>query len=198
MRHRILAAACSLAAIAATAAEPSPLIDGAREARYAPACASEVPLEHHQTFPMPVRAGKGLRYRVLFYPSWSPDGETARDRLVMTPSNLAEFDPDGSRVACGLRAPLPPDDGAKPLGPIRSKKASRLPASDWLREQAALYAALQETAEAFAAGRLDAAAKDSAKRFLSAFALLSEPALARHYRAISPEFWAWVEAAAKP
>ncbi len=65
-------------------------------------------------------------------------------------------------------------------------------------EEARLYAALESAADAFLAGRDDPPARAAARAFLARFSDLSEPGLGSHYRALSPEFWAWAEAAARP
>lgn len=183
-----------LAAPAGAQQTRSALSVAAQYARYAGDCARTVALEHSQSFPVPVKTDKGLRYLVMFYPASSPDGPAALEKDVYPPSAVARFDGDGGDVTCRAAGRLPKSDFLKPLGPQLSPKAARMTYEEYTARSERLFAALERSAKAFDAGKRDAPALEAAAEFRTLFAALAEPGLKAHYRALSPDFWAWVEA----
>jgi hypothetical protein len=161
----------------------------AHYARYAADCADTVAVEQAQSFPIPVKTAKGLRYRLMYYPAVS--------RQVYAPSAMAQFDGDGSNVTCRVRVALPEVKYDAPLGPELSTRAAGMTYDAYAAQSAKLYAALERAAGAFAAGHRDAAARSDAADFHALFDELSEPALKTHYRALDPDFWAWLDSLLK-
>ncbi|MBI4345795.1 MAG: hypothetical protein HY553_03000 [Elusimicrobia bacterium] len=177
-------------------ARPS-LAELARAVRFTKACAL-VPAAHGESLPLPVRIDGELRYRLFFFPSGSDEGPAGRRPRVWAPSDLAEFAADGSSFRCGVEAALPKAGPDAPLGPMLSARAAKMTGDAYAAARERLLASLETAAAAFArAAPPDAAARAAAREFLDAFAILSEPGLRKHYRALSPEFWTWVEGAAK-
>jgi len=165
--------------------------------RYAGDCAKTVAIEHSQSFPVPVKTDKGLRYLVMFYPAWSSDGAAALNKDAYPPSAVARFDGDGGEVTCRAPVSLPKASFLKPLGPQLSPEAAKMTYDEYSERSERLFAALERAAGAFVAGKRDAPAREAAAEFQALFAALAEPGLKAHYRALSPDFWAWLEAPEK-
>lgn len=170
-----------LALLAPPAAAESPLSIAAHYTRYAGDCAQIVKLEHAQSFPIPVKTPEGLRYRVLYYPEV--------DDQAYAPAAVAQFDLKGE-ATCRVRVALPAADLQAPLGPELTAKAAAMSRDKYEAKTAKLYAALERVSAAYDSGKAD---KSAAADFQDLFATLSEPALKPYYRALSPEFWAWLE-----
>lgn len=167
-------------ALPAAAAE-GPLELTARYTRYAGDCAKRVVLEHAQSFPIPVKTAQGLRYRLMYYP--------VEQQQVYAPATVAQFDPEGD-ATCRVSVAMPTADTSAPLGPFLSPKAAKMSRDKYESEVGKLYSALERCAAAFNAGKAD---KSSAAAFQKHFAAVSEPPLLPFYRALSPDFWAWLE-----
>lgn len=181
----------------AVLASPAPLkaqSAAAAAARRAPECASRVPLEFSQSIALPVRAGKGLRYRIMFYRA-AGNGPMDPNPQVGNYIIAAEFDVNGADVSCDVAVDFPkPKRRTAPLGDQMSAATRKLSYQAYQQREGKLYAAIQEAAEAFAAGRKDAKAAAAFRRLFEEHA---EPALKEHYRAMAPEFLAWADAPGK-
>ncbi|MBI3300336.1 MAG: hypothetical protein HYZ75_19390 [Elusimicrobia bacterium] len=195
---RIQIALCLLASsVAASGAERpalSILADSARRS-----CSSNIPLEMYQSIPLPVKTEKGLRYRLMFYPAGADDPR-AQQREVNEPTRTAEFADKGGDVACDVRPDYPRRKFKKgvprfaPIGLLMSEPALKLSFEEYSALEREVYIAVEAAADSFTAGKADAAA---AQRFSKGFAVLSEPALQGHYRAMAPDFFAWVDKSLK-
>ena len=190
----ILRLLLALPALAARA-EP-PLAAAVRQVRYTSECRELVRTQDNVSYPVPARTERGPRWRLLFYPAM-PGGRPG-DLAAHGPSLAAEFGTDGRDLRCGALFALPPGDRAQALGPVRSPEGRRLGDAAFLAREAELYDALAAAAEAFFSGKTGPAARRTAADVLRLFTLVSEPGLKAHYRAMSPEFWAWAQEAAKP
>lgn len=162
-------------------------------ARYAEPCAERLPLEHAQSFPVPVRTKGGSRYRVFFYPAVSDEGPAGPDPKAYPPSAILEFDGRGGGVSCDVAVAFPAAEYGKALGPQRSKAARALSAEDRDSKESRLLALTEKAGETFNADKKDAPARETIRAWLTLFELLSEPGMKAYYRALSPEFWGWAD-----
>ena len=189
MRLPALAAAALLAA-AAACSRPAPAprktaLQGIVEGIAAePPCDRQIPLEWSSSWPVPSLQDGRLVYRVFFF---GRDGRPPRF-VFHDAEGDAAFTPDGRVLSCARRAkpgaPLPYD------GRFAGESLDEIDA-----RAARLYAAVEDAAALYAAGRpLDAAQKARVAAFSRDFAGLADPAQAASYRALSPGFWSWVEA----
>lgn len=188
MKH-MTAALLSLA-VSAHAAPLTPLSAATDAARRSAACASRVPMEYAQSAPVPVRREGGVRYRVMFYRAV---GEGPADDNLQVQSHIivAEFDANGAGVDCRVSVAFPKRKNRfGPLGDMMSAATLKMSGDAYQEREAKLYTAIERAAAPFAAGRKDAKA---AAAFRALFSDHAEPALKEHYRALSPEFFAWAE-----
>lgn len=168
----------------------------AHYARYGGDCAETVVIEHAQSLPLPVKTAQGLRYRQMYYPA-IPEAGTPLNNAVYAPSSVVQFDESGAEVTCKVDVGFPKAGFMEALGLQLSSEASKMKRADYEAGGAKYYAALKAVAAAFDAGERDAAAHAAAAEFEARFKTLSEPGLQRHYRALSPGFWEWLEALKK-
>ncbi|MDE2143492.1 MAG: hypothetical protein KGJ84_13885 [Elusimicrobia bacterium] len=174
-----LLAACKGASYWSDQVQADPLYQRSGKVRTGAACGKLVPMEFGQTVPIPVRDG----FKVLFYPTNTSPGRSE----VQEPMFEGFFARDGAA----------PDRCAKVAG---AGSASRGPAvrpgvsqSEYYREEAQLYAALDKTAEMYVKGDpLSPESKKSLTDFLDAFAVIGEPGLTAEYYRASPDFWEWL------
>lgn len=186
MRH--LTAALLLSAVSAHAAPLTPLSAASDAARRSAACAPRVPMEYSQSAPVPVLREGGLRYRVMFYRAVG-DGPSDENLQVRSHLIVAEFDANGADVDCRVAVAFPRRKNRfAPLGDMMSAATLKMSGDAYQEREARLFAAIERAAAAFAAGRKDAKA---AAAFRALFDEHAEPALKEHYRALSPEFFAW-------
>lgn len=177
------AAACGRKAPAPPAA-PSALEEASRMASAQGACASLIPQEWSTSLPVPSMRGGALRYRVFFF---GRSGGPEKGFAFHGPEGEASFTADGRVLECrrlpGQPARLPNDPRFDDMT-IEQVDAlsSRLHADT--EAVASLYAAGRDIGET---GRARVAA------FARDFAALADPGHAAAYRALDPDFWAWVE-----
>lgn len=182
-------------AISAYAAPLTPLSAASDAARRSAACAPRVPMEYSQSAPVPVRSDGGVRYRIMFYRAVG-EGPADDDLQVQDHIIVAEFDLNGSAVDCKVPAAFPKRKNRfAPLGPMMSAATLKMTGEAYQEREAKLYTAIERAAGAFAAGKKDAKA---AAAFRALFEAHAEPALKEHYRALSPEFFAWAGMMDKP
>lgn len=174
----------ALAALAALTVrgEASQLSAASRRARYKGDCPKDVSPQNSESFPIPVKTGKGLRYRQIYYP--------VIEGLIYSPSSLAEFDPEGREGTCTVPIRVPDTVFGSPLGKNLSRKAKALSYEQYQAKSSKLYEATELVAKAYMSGIPD---PQAAKEFKELFAVMAEPGLKEFYRALSPEFWAWLE-----
>lgn len=179
----------------------SPLVSAGDYARYTEDCAGRIGLEASQSLALPVKTAAGLRYRQMYYRTLAKGREDDLDAQALAPSAVVQFDLAGRDVDCRVRVALPKTEPGKPLGYAVSRVVRKRPFQTNEARRELLYAATIRAGEAFTAGRGDEEARRAAAEFTALFAELSEPGLQKHYRALSPEFWAWttrLEKAAPP
>lgn len=151
---------------------------------FQPPCSRIIPMEWSPEYPVPVLVNGKLHYRV-FFRGWEgrPDtGLKTRDA-----EGDALFSPDGKVLECsqrGKRGDFIPDETKLPT-------ATR---EEFDARQRALYDSIEEMGRLYAKGMpvIDAD-RTRVRKFASEFRLLSRPGHAASYRALSPEFWAWVD-----
>jgi len=148
------------------------------------ACSTLIPQEWSTSRPVPSKRGGTLHYRMFFF---GRKGSPAKGFTFHAPQGEAAFTPDGRVLECrrfpGEAVAVARDDrfAAMTLDQIDALSA-RLHADT--EAVAALYASGRDIGET---GRARVAA------FSRDFAALANPAHAAGYRALDPEFWAWVE-----
>lgn len=146
-------------------------------------CSRIIPAEWGPSMPVPaVRDGK-LTYRVFFY-GWS--GSPSAGIRINDAQGDAEFSPEGKVLSCtrrtGPKRDFPDDAAPATEGKARPHRVSEL------------YPSIEEMGRLFARG---APVLDQNRARLAAFstefAELAFPGHAAAYRALSPDFWTWVE-----
>lgn len=188
MRRAALAAVLLVAACARR--EPAPasvsrLEEAVRRLQALPPCDKNIPQEWSPSWPVPVKDQGRLRYRVFFF---GREGDPGKGFVFHEPEGQALFTPSGEVRECRRAGGAPralPKDGWQPSGTLTEiMERSRL-----------LYAAAEQAARLFDSGKpLSAEDKKTVADFSAAFKSLSRPGHSAAYRALSPEFWAWVEA----
>lgn len=184
----LLAAAAAVAACGRTEPPPEPapsaLEKATRVLSARGACATLIPQEWSPSRPVPSMQGGALHYRAFFY---GREGDPAKGFTFHAPQGEAAFTTDGRVLECrrlpGEPLAVPPNarlDGMK-LDEIEAR-STRLHAET--EDVAALYASGRDIGET---GRAKVAG------FARDFAVQANPAHAAAYRALSPDFWAWVE-----
>lgn len=189
-----LAAAAVLLLAACSRQEPKPAPEASPFQRfvegigYSPACASVIPMEWSPSFPVPVLADRRLHYRV-FFRGW--EGNPTKGIKIRDAEGDALFGADGKVLECSQRAKrgsfipdakLPTEDREAFDGRIR-----------------ALYASIEEMGRLYARGvPVEGVDRARLKAFAAEFAALTPPGHAAAYRALSPDFWAWLDKNAAP
>lgn len=195
MRHSIIAASLLLILAPRVNAETE-LEEAARDTRLAPGCDRMAKSEFGQSFTLPVKTPQGLRYRLFYYPGYTEKGAKEDDWVALPAQVIAEFDLKSGEVTCRRPRELPGE--GKPLGPGVPPASKSISFDAYEAEIDKLYTALERAAAGFAAGSSDAETRKAAREFRKLFNLYSEPGLASSYRALSPEFWKWLEGLEKP
>lgn len=180
-----------LLACGVQASAESQLRDISEGARYASGCDMMVTMNLSPSFPVPVRTQNGLRYRLVFYPTHPSNPGSDDEILAVGPTVVAEFDMSG-KVDCTRPKGLPGGSG-KPLGPANSAAAKGMTLDEYEGHEKRLYSNLEITGTAFQSRKVSPASRQAAQEYLALFRRFSEPGLQVVYRALSPEFWAWIE-----
>lgn len=143
-----------------------------------PPCSSVIPGEWSASLPVPSLKDGRLAYRAFFY-GWS--GRPDTKIVYYDAQGDALFTPEGKVLECAQRP------GEKK--PLAEEPAPR----DRDARTAALYGAIEEMGRLYARGMpvLEAERRRVAE-FSREFAQLAGPGHAASYRALSPDFWAWV------
>lgn len=156
--------------------------------------AAVVPVETHQSYPVPVARDGKPRLRFLLSPSIVKPGAGL---LLQPPSHLVEIDGDSGKLL-ELRAITPGefaqrDDPAKVIGRYDMLPDGRTP-EQFLDMQARLYTLYDALVPAFALGRKpgDERLAKQAREFLVLFPKVTEQPLQPYYAAAAPEFFTWL------
>lgn len=131
---------------------------------------------------------------------WYPAGGAVDERLVYPPYFGATIPTDGSRAptfavldptSLGIRQP-----SSQPLGPVSIGDVASM--EEYEQEEAQLYGSLDQLAPHYlrSPATLSGAERAAARAYLTAFNKLAHTVLHDTYRARSPDFFAWVDAAA--
>lgn len=188
MRRAVLLLAAAAAACGRreppAAPAPSALQEAARAAGSQGACATLIPLEWAPSWPVPSKQGGAFHYRVFFF---GREGSPEKGFVFHTPEGEASFTTDGRVLECrrlsGKASAIPPDTrfDTATLDEIDVRSAR-------------LYADTEAVAALYAAGRdIGETGRARVAAFARDFAALADPAHAAAYRALDPDFWAWVE-----
>lgn len=187
----------TVAAIAAVLAAREPramqsvkqLAEGVR-----PQVAAVLPVETHQSYPIPVVRNGTLRLRFLWSPAIVKPGAGL---LLQPPSHVVEVDGDSGKLL-ELRAVTPrdleqADDPAKVIGRYDMLPDGRSP-EQFLDMQARLYALYDALVPAFAQNRKpgDDKLATQARDFLALFPKVTEQPLQPYYAAAGAEFFTWL------
>lgn len=171
----------------------SPLWEAYSFVRKTPQCQTVVGLEMNYSLPIPVRDNKGVRYRHMFYRTYSKKSGGDPDAQVMPPRIFAEYDIDFKDLRCDVAIPMPESEPGKPVGAYSTPATRGMDMAQW-EEQAKRFVALEEALSPdFAIGRSGPQTTLNAREFKKLFRKLAEPGLRPYYRALSPEFWMWLE-----
>lgn len=187
MRAPLLAALLLAAACSRPAPEPpaaSPLKSAQRAASASGPCGRLIPMHWSPSVPVPALEAGRLVYKMYFF---GRDGDPSQGFVYHAAEGDATLAADGSVRACSRRG------GAVRLLPQVPPPAG-LALDEIDRREAALYPALQDAAALYAARReLTADEKKRVAGFAAAFAFFVDPGQGADYRALSPDFWSWVE-----
>jgi hypothetical protein len=159
-----------------------------------PQVAAVLPVETHQSYPLPVVAGGTLRLGFLWSPAIVKPGAGL---LLQPPSHVVEI--DGERGALlELRAVTPGtfgqgDDPAKVIGRYDMLPDGRTP-EQFLEMQSRLWALYDALVPAFARQRKagDEKLGKQAREFLALFPKVTEQPLQPYYAAAGRDFFAWL------
>jgi hypothetical protein len=182
-------------------AEPAPaesvLREAARDTRYAPVCERMAKVEFAESLVLPIKTAKGMRYRLFYYPTFVEKDSSPEEALALPAKVVAEFDLTSGSVVCSRPRDLPGELG-KTLGKAVPAAATAVPYDAYEADLDRLYDGLQRLAKSYSAGASDATARKDAEEFRSLFAKYSEPGLSSTYRALSPDFWKWLDGVTDP
>lgn len=156
--------------------------------------AAVVPVETHQSYPIPVARNGTPRLRFLLSPSIVKPGAGL---LLQPPAHRIEIDGASGKLL-ELRAVTPDDfeqsdDPAKVLGRYDMLPDGRTP-EQFLDMQARLYTLYDALVPAFAQGKGpgDQKLATQARDFLALFPKVTEQPLRPYYAAAGPEFFGWL------
>jgi hypothetical protein len=188
MKKEILLAAALLAgACSKPAPEPEPpprLLRAQRDAGASQACGRIIPMHWSAGIPVPALDGGSLVYKMFFS---GRDGDPEKGFVFHRAEGDATLAADGRVLACSRRA------GSAGVLPKTAAPAG-LTLDEIERRENALYPALEDAASLYAARReLTADEKKRAAGFAAAFAFFVDEGQGPDYRALSPDFWAWLE-----
>jgi hypothetical protein len=182
----------SLPSIAASA-DDGLLLESYQTIRTMAECRDKVGIGPSSSFPLPIRGSSGVRYRQMFYRTLSNGPENAPDQQVLAPKVFAEYNLDGTALTCDLEIQMPDSEFGKPVGAWNTPETRGISRAAWLKQVTKLLAATQILGESFMNRRSDATTRATAKEFRRLFKTLSEPGLTPYYRALSPDFWKWLD-----
>lgn len=151
-------------------------------------CSIEIPEGRGLSWPVPTLIDGKLRYRAFFY-GFSKPGPGADPRA---PEGEALIAPEGKVVECRSlgekRAPI-----------LKRGPESSMTVDEMLARHARLYAAIESAGALYASKLpLEPERRAALGALKKEFAALSEPAHAPYYRALNPDFWAWLDKNAAP
>lgn len=147
-----------------------------------PPCSTIIPINWSASYPVPVLIGGKLHYRA-FFRGW--EGNPKEGIKIHDAEGDVLFSPDGKVLECTQRGKPP---RAYPVEP------SGIPDSEYDARLRALYVSIEEMARLYAKGMpVGDADRARVKAFAAEFRLFAGKDLAASHRALSPEFWAWVQ-----
>ena len=148
-----------------------------------PACASEIPMHWSPSQPVPVLIDHRLHYRV-FFSGWHGRPDTGI--VIHDAEGDALFNADGKVLECRQRAET---------GRIISAQPPMVMSLDEFEARLQpLYGAIEDMGRLYAsAAPVSASERARVRAFSLEFSALSSRGHAAAYRALSPDFWVWVE-----
>lgn len=148
------------------------------------ACGTQIPVHWSTSLPVPSMRGGKLHYRVFFF---GRDGSPEKGFIFHSPEGEASFTPDGRVLKCGQ---LPGSAAQIP----RDLRFEALTLEEIVARSSRLHADIEAVAAYYAAGRdIGESGRARVAAFARDFAGLANPGHAAAYRALDPDFWAWVE-----
>lgn len=148
-----------------------------------PACAREIPVHWSPSLPVPVLVDHRLHYRV-FFSGWGGRPDTGI--VIHDAEGDALFSADGKVLECRQRA----ETGRT----IPEQKLPDLSLDEFDVRVHTLYGAIEKMGRLYASGiPVIDADRAQVQSFSREFAVLTGRGHAASYRALSPDFWTWVE-----
>lgn len=188
-RAMLLAAAAAAAACGRKETPPEPAAASALEesvrmvAERGP-CGTLIPIEWAPSLPVPSKQGGSPRYRVFFF---GREGNPEKGFTFHMPEGEASFTTDGRVLEC-RRLP------GKAAGIPHDGRFDQMTLEEVDARSSKLYADIEAVAALYASGRdIGETGRARVAAFARDFAGLADPAHAAAYRALDPDFWAWVE-----
>lgn len=170
-----------------------PLVKMSELARIHPAQA--LPVGMHQSYPVPVAGGRGLR--IGFFYCMAMITRPEEGYQLWPPSYLALLDPASGKFL-ELKAVQPKELGLghaddRPLGPYLSPPQRMAP--EFLGKVVRWYQAYDALLPLFAEGvaTLPPPAREAATTFKSLLPEVTEAPLLPYYRAVGAEYFAWLD-----
>lgn len=175
------------------AEEDSPLREAHSLLRSTAQCREAVGFQLNQSLPLPVRTAKGLRFREMFFRTFSERAENDPDSQVMPPRIFAEYDVDFKDVDCDIDIPMPDSEFGNPVGSSHTPVTRKMKHAEWKKQVGRLLVLEEELSVDFGKGTPAPMNEAKAKEFSTLFKKLAQPGLKPYYRALSPDFWKWLE-----
>lgn len=148
-----------------------------------PPCSSRIPMEWSPSLPVPTLKEGRLLYRV-FFRGWHGRPDTGL--FLHDAEGDALFSAEGPILDCRQRE--------KPGRAFADEPSTIKDQAEYDARLRALYLSIEEMGRLFAEGNaLSTEEKIKTAVFAEEFDALSSPGHARSYRALSPDFWAWVK-----
>lgn len=186
MKAALAVAVAALFCACSRAPEPqppkkSPFRSFAQHLNFEPGCDRIIPLEWSASIPVPVLVDGKPAFKV-FFAGWEGHPKEPGGLKQHRAQGDAVFTAAGKIVSCEHWK----GDHARPFGEVARPGMTE---AQWEERMARAYDLSEKAAAAFAAGKPDPAGP----AFAAALADVMDPHVAEDYRALSPEFWAWVE-----
>ena len=168
--------------------KPVKLEEDLRQAKTSKACEAIIPIEAPPSWPVPT--GRPEEFKIFFIPWLGAPGKLE----LMSPLGEAVLS-KGSVASCVLLPGTP-----RVLGSRRWPEGLARLGSDAFEAKARrLYGATEEIGALYAAKpALSSSQKETIVAYGKVFLEMAEPDLLTFYRALNPDFWAWVKAAGGP
>lgn len=152
----------------------------------APACARVIPVHWSPSWPVPALENGKLVYWMFFF---GRDGSPGTGFEFHRPEADAVLSAEGNVLACRARA-----EKAAALPAVKPERGGAAELEARARRERAQYARIERVASLYAAKTpLAPGDRAAVEEFASEFKSLSVSGHADAYRALSPDFWDWID-----